>query len=77
MKEIWSNNYGTNKIEGLHKWLQSNIKGYKRQNLQSYISGFSEYINRSDKSDTSNLASNNFSKWVVFIKEKFKDKLFK
>lgn len=77
MKEIWSNNYGKNETEGLQKWLESHIKGYKRQNLRAYIIGFSVYIGKPDKSDTAYLASNNFSKWRIFIKEKFKDKLIK
>lgn len=69
-KEIWSNNYGKNPTDGLQKWLEKNIKGYKRQDLQKYLNGFSSYLGKPTKCDTPNLASNNFTKWTQFIKAK-------
>jgi hypothetical protein len=51
MKEIWSNNYGKNPSEGLHKYLLKNIKGYKRSKLNKYIVGFAKFINK-DKKDS-------------------------
>ena len=27
-KEIWSNRYGKNPKEGVHKWLENNVKNY-------------------------------------------------
>lgn len=70
MKEIYSNNYGKNKKEGLHKWLEKNINGYKRQTLTKYIEGFSLYLNKPNKIDTIDLASNNFKKWTKFVLQK-------
>lgn len=67
MKEIWSDNYGKNKKEGLHKYLEKHINNYKRQDLQKYLNGFSIYLNKPNKSDSSELASNNFKKWCEFI----------
>jgi hypothetical protein len=74
MKEIWSNRYGKNKTEGLHKWLERNIIGYKRGDLQKYINGFSLYIEKPNKCDTPNLASDNFEKWTNFVLITYKNK---
>ena len=67
MKEIWSNRYTKKKTEGLHKWLEKNVKEYKRQDLQKYINGFSFYLGKPTKFDTPNLASENFNKWTMFV----------
>lgn len=72
MKEIWSSRYGKNKTEGLHKWLEKNVKGYKRKDLQKYINEFSVYLGKPTKCDTPNLASDNFTKWVQFVSTKFR-----
>ena len=68
MKEIWSNNYSKNKNEGIHKYLEKNIKNYKRQDLQKTIKGFSIYLNKPLKQDSPNLVSNNFNKFIEFVK---------
>jgi hypothetical protein len=70
MKEIWSNKYGKNPAEGLHKHLEKVIKNYKRQDLQKYLKGFAIYLNKPNKYDTVKLASNNFSKWCLYVKLK-------
>lgn len=67
MKEIWSNRYGKNPAEGLHKHLEKTIKNYKRKDLPKYLKGFSNFIGKPEKCDTVKLASNNFSKWMEFI----------
>lgn len=41
-KEIWSNKFGTNPKEGIHKFLIANYKGYKRGNLSKVINEYSE-----------------------------------
>ncbi len=66
-KEVWSRNYGRNPSEGVHKFLEKNIVGYKRKNVHSYIKGFAKFAGK-DKPDTILLASYNFSKWVQFLK---------
>lgn len=69
MKEIWSNNYGKKSTEGIQKWLLKNVPNYKRQDLQSYITGFSKYLKQGNKQDSSKLVSNNFIAWTKFVKE--------
>jgi hypothetical protein len=66
-KYIWSNRYGKNKAEGLHVWLEKNVKDYKRGRLHEYIKGFSNYLQRPTKCDTVNLAQDNFLKWTQFV----------
>jgi hypothetical protein len=66
-KYIWSNRYGKNKAEGLHVWLENNIKDYQRGRLHEYIKGFSNYLQRPTKCDTVNLAQDNFLKWTQFV----------
>lgn len=50
VKYIWSNKYGTNPSEGLHKHLEKVIIGYKRGNLAKYLRGFAVYLNKPTKS---------------------------
>lgn len=66
-KYTWSDRYGKNKAEGLHVWLEKNVKDYKRGRLHDYLKGFSDYLERPTKSDTVNLASDNFIKWTQFV----------
>jgi hypothetical protein len=67
VKEVWSNRYGKNPSEGLHKYLEKTIKGYKRGNLSKYLSGFSEFLGKPELTNTVKLASENFHKWTEFI----------
>lgn len=67
-KYIWSDKYGTNPAEGLHKHLQKVIPNYKRSQLQKYLTGFAKYIDKPTKQDNPKLASNNFAKWIEFVK---------
>ncbi len=70
-KYVWSDKYGRNPSEGIHNYLEKNIIGYRRNNLNIYIKGFAKFIDpNSNKSDSVNLISNNFSHFKKFIKQK-------
>ena len=71
-KYIWSNKYGTNPKEGIHKYLESKIPNYSRSRCSNYIKGFAEYLNTPNKQDSPKLAHENFQKFTLFIKEKYK-----
>lgn len=68
-------NYKSNLKEGLHLWLTKNVKDYKRNNLQHYISGFKFFINEENSNDNPELVSKNFKSWVKFIREKFSSEM--
>ena len=70
IKEIWSDKYGRNPREGLHVYLKTKVKDYKRKHLINYITGFNTYINKPDKKDSVELASGNFKQWIEFVKTK-------
>ena len=72
-KEIWSDKYGRNPREGLHVYLKTKIKDYKRKYLINYLTGFNEYIDKPDKKDSVELASGNFKLWIEFVKQKLND----
>lgn len=69
-KYIWSDRYGKNHKEGIHKYLESVIPDYKRGNWMSYVHGFAEYLGKPNKQDSMKLASENFHKFTLFIKSR-------
>ena len=69
VKEVWSNNYGRNPVNGLHAHLFKVVKGYKKSNIQRYLTGFPEYIGQPNKQASPKLASKHFDKWILFVKD--------
>ncbi len=70
-KGIWSNRFGKpcTYREGLHKYLENNIIGYRRSKLGDYIKGFAKFMGK-DKKDSVELVQGNFGKWIEFLKTK-------
>lgn len=70
-KEIWSNRYGRNPREGLHKWLESKMPDYKRSQLQQWLIAFGKH--QGNLKDQPTYASANFKEFSEFvIKSKFR-----
>ena len=66
-KYIWSNRYGRNPREGLHVWLEKNVKGYKRNDLQLWTVAFAKHLGN-DKNST-NYATSHFDEFRQFVAE--------
>jgi len=71
MKQVWSMQYGNNPKNGVHKWLERTVKGYKRGSCDKWLKGFAKYLDEnSTETDNIELACKNFKKFKEFIKNK-------
>lgn len=75
MREVWSRRYGPNPKEGLQMWLERNVKGYKRQDLTKYLTGFAAYLGKPEQKEDHGLADRNFKKWTTFVREQLKQSI--
>ena len=71
MNHITSMRYGNNPKNGVHKWLERTVKGYKRCSCDRWFKGFAKYLDEnSTERDNMELVCKNFKKFKQFIKEK-------